>query len=61
MPIAELSIVIGVLTIIFICGGVWLYFRMRLNYPYQGSDPRASSSRMTYEPLNSSIASRLAL
>ena len=49
MPIAEMSIVIGVLTIIVICGGLWLYFRLRLNNPYPGSDPRASRRRMTYE------------
>lgn len=49
MPIAEMSIVIGVFTIVAICVGTWLYSRLKLNRPYLGPDPRASRRRVTYE------------
>ena len=44
-----LSIFVGVLTLVIVCGGLWLYFRLKLHRPYLGPDPRASRRRMTYE------------
>ena len=52
-PIAEMSIVIGVLTLVIVCGGSWLYFRLRLHNPYLGKDPRAGRRRMIYEAIRS--------
>ena len=44
-----MSIFVGVLTLVIICGGLCLYFRLKLQNPYRGPDPRASRRRMTYE------------
>ena len=49
MGFEAMSILVGVLTLVIVCGGLWLYFRLKLHRPYLGPDPRASRRRMTYE------------
>lgn len=60
MPIAGISIIIGILTIIVICGGLWLYFRLGLSNLYQRRDPRAGAGhrRRIYETTKTSVASQ---
>ena len=53
MDIEATSIFVGVLTLVIICGGLWLYFRLKLHNPYPGQDPRIGRRRMNAEAAKS--------